>query len=307
MQQGTARPVLTEDLTAERDPSRAEADRRSTPGALEAPGRAGRARDLGAATRSGGPGRRAARASSTASPWTSPRRSSSSRPPRATSSTPGPASWSTGLRARSRSGVRLGTEFFPGVAGLAPDPGRPGGAVRHPLQRPGRGAVRRGGRRGRQRARDRRPGDLPAGALPQGHHQPHRGVPPPQDAGARAADAGHGVGPDALLQAFLRVNGDGRKAIRGEEPRDRAAAERAEAPLGRAPSASSPTRRSSPTSRRSGRTRWTAARGHPVAPRASTWRPTGRARSRPPTPAASSSPGRTASTGTWSSWTTASA
>ena len=94
----------------------------------------------------------------------------------------------------TRSGVRVGSEVFPGRARTGRGPGRPRRPLRGALQRPGDAAGRRGGGRGRQRARDRGAGDLPAGAFPQGHHHPDRGVPPPEDAGARAADAGDGLG-----------------------------------------------------------------------------------------------------------------
>ena len=112
----------------------------------------------------------------------------------------------------TRSGVRVGTRVLSGRGRAGPGPGRPRRAVRGPVQRPGGGAVRRGGRRGRERARDRGAGDVPAGAVPEGHHQAHRGVPAPEDAGARAPDAGYGD-VEELLQSFLRVNGEGRKGF----------------------------------------------------------------------------------------------
>ena len=93
----------------------------------------------------------------------------------------------------ARSGIRVGDGVLsgrrPGWPRTRPSTSRCSWC---PYNGPAVPPVGHRGRRGRQRARDRRPGDVPARAVPEGHDQADRGVPAPEDAGARAADAGHG-------------------------------------------------------------------------------------------------------------------
>jgi hypothetical protein len=197
----------------------------------------------------------------------------------------------------ARSGVRIGNEFFPGVAGLAQDPAVQVALFVIPFNTPAVApsvvAVDEAG--------NERVIGVPVTFLPV--HFPkdtinlteaflRRKMPElaPQTPGT--------AGTDVLLQAFLRVNGEGRKGFEAKN-REIGPARARRSPSGRAPSASSPTPRSSPTSPRSGPTRWTVAPSIPSGTSGSTWRRTSRAPSRPRTPAASCSPGRTASTGTW--------
>ena len=148
VQQGTAHPGAQRGPDRRRDPHPAEAGHPRR-GRAEAAGGARPSCEIEARDTLWRPGRRAGRASSIAS-------TVDLTPPKLELKT------ATGYIKHAgagvvvyrpegavRSGVRIGNEFFPGVAGLAQDPAGPGGAVRDPLQHACGGAVRRGGRRGR--------------------------------------------------------------------------------------------------------------------------------------------------------------
>ena len=148
-------------------------------GALEAEGRARRAGDLGA--------RHALAPAAPARPPPGPRLHRRSHPAddRARAATGYMKHAGAGIaiyrpEGAARSGVRIGNEFFPGVTGLAQDPAVQVALFVVPATTARPCTVRRGGRRGRQPARDRGLGDVPAHPLPQGHDQADRGVPPPK-------------------------------------------------------------------------------------------------------------------------------